>query len=99
MRSLIHKSFGVMVDNDFFHYESCCPECRRPFEVAVTIAEEVEEAIGAAEGEAPAPSQPSFTIDLEKYDSLDDPDFKLPPPTDPPATPTIFRIQLFIEDQ
>lgn len=95
MSSLIHKSYGVMVDNDFFHFESCCLECRRPFVVFLVTAAEAETA--PAESEAATP--PSFTIDLEKYDALDDPDFKLPPPTEPPAVPTTFRIRLLIDDQ
>lgn len=31
VRELLHKSFGNQVDIDCYHYEGCCPECRRPF--------------------------------------------------------------------
>lgn len=31
MRELVHKSYGVRLDADFFHYESCCKECARSF--------------------------------------------------------------------
>ncbi len=28
---LIYKSFGNRVDLEFYHYEGCCPACKRPF--------------------------------------------------------------------
>jgi hypothetical protein len=28
---LVHKSYGVLVDDGFYHYEGTCPECRRPY--------------------------------------------------------------------
>lgn len=28
---LVHKSFGSRFDNDCYHFEGCCPECRRNF--------------------------------------------------------------------
>jgi hypothetical protein len=34
MSELVHKSYGVLIDVDFFHYEGTCPECRRPFTCA-----------------------------------------------------------------
>lgn len=31
MRELVHKTYGVRLDADFFHYEGCCKECARPY--------------------------------------------------------------------
>ena len=30
-RNLVHKSFGVRLDVDFYHYEGCCVACCRQF--------------------------------------------------------------------
>lgn len=44
MRELVHKSYGVMVDANFFHYESCCQECHRIFTCSPITEEEAETA-------------------------------------------------------
>lgn len=31
MPDLLHKSYGIRMDVDYFHYEGCCKECRRRF--------------------------------------------------------------------
>ena len=31
MRDLISKSYGVLLNVDFYHYDSCCSECSRRF--------------------------------------------------------------------
>ena len=96
MSNLIHKSYGVFVDSDFFHYESCCPECRRPFVVQLrdmvpAMAE--EEGMDVTEMTLPAPPPPtSFVIDLEKYNTLDSPDFNLSP-----NSPYLLRVELVID--
>lgn len=102
MSNLIHKSYGVLVDSDFFHYEGCCPECRRPFAVQlrqtqVVTAEEGEEDTAVTELMLPEPTDPSsFVFDLEKYDSLDDPGFKSLS-AELPGSPFVLRVELIIE--
>jgi hypothetical protein len=32
MADLVSRSFNVRLDIDYYHYESRCPECRRPFQ-------------------------------------------------------------------
>ncbi len=98
MSHLIHKSYGVLVDSDFFHYEGCCPECRRPY--AVQLRERVtmmdEEGTAVTEIMIPESFTPSTLVfDLEKYDTLDEPDIKLPP-TEPTDSPFILRVELVI---
>jgi hypothetical protein len=31
MSNLVHKSYGVRIDTEFYHYESYCEECRRAY--------------------------------------------------------------------
>ncbi|MCL4263773.1 MAG: hypothetical protein KJ069_11180 [Anaerolineae bacterium] len=102
MSNLIHKSYGVLMDSDFFHYEGCCQECRRPFTVQLRQTQVVtvgdgEEGTAVTELMLPVPINPSSLVfDLEKYDTLDDPDFKLPP-TELPDSPFVLRVELVIE--
>lgn len=67
MRELVHKSYGAMVDADFFHYESCCQECHRIFTCSPTTEEEAE-TVGLPETapagqnlETAAPQEPADT--------------------------------------
>ncbi len=39
VRHLVHKTYGVRVDNDFYHYEGCCKECQRPYVYDQPLAE------------------------------------------------------------
>ncbi len=99
MSNLIHKSYGVLVDSDFFHYEGCCQECRRPY--AVQLRDRVtmidEEGTAVMDSSLPElPSPPPFVIDLEKYDTLDHPAVTLSPPR-PMDSPFELRVQLVIE--
>lgn len=96
MSNLIHKSYGVLVDSDFFHYEGCCPECRRPFAVqlreAMTAMVDEE---GIIVTDMPMPELPPpapFVIDLEKYDTLDNPE----PNPQPADSPFVLRVELVI---
>ncbi|HRQ41708.1 MAG TPA: hypothetical protein PLD25_27625 [Chloroflexota bacterium] len=101
MSNLIHKSYGVLMDSDFYHYEGCCPECRRLFVVQLREAQEVADANGEVDTAVPdmgipEPLSPaSFVFDLEKYDTMDAPDSQLPPPqlTD---NPFVLRVELVI---
>ncbi len=102
MSNLIHKSYGVLMDSDFFHYEGCCLECRRPFAVQlrqtqVVTAGDGEEDTAVTELMLPEPINPSSLVfNLEKYDTLDGPDFKSPP-AELPDSPFVLRVELVIE--
>lgn len=39
-RHLVQNSFGCRVDVDWFYFASCCPECYRPFMMALEEAPE-----------------------------------------------------------
>lgn len=34
VRELINKSYGCQIDIEFYHFESCCPECLGQFRYA-----------------------------------------------------------------
>ncbi|GIK58206.1 MAG: hypothetical protein BroJett015_38690 [Chloroflexota bacterium] len=102
MSNLIHKSYGVLMDSDFFHYESCCPECRRRFivqlrQTQVVTEDDDAEDTAVTERMLPEPINPSSLVfNLEKYDTLDGPDFKSPP-AELPDSPFVLRVELVIE--
>jgi hypothetical protein len=97
MSNLIHKSYGVLVDSDFFHYESCCPECRRTFAVQLRQPLTTNEEDLTAAATLPAlPPPPAIIIDLAKYDSLDNPGAGLPPAA-PNEGLYVLRVQLHIQ--
>jgi hypothetical protein len=43
MGELVSRSFNVRLDIDYYHYESCCPECKRPFQFRAADGKELDE--------------------------------------------------------
>ena len=44
VRELIHKSYGIRFDVDYFHHEGSCKECQRQFIYAEDLDDAAEEA-------------------------------------------------------
>ena len=66
VRDLVHKSYGIRFDVDYFHHEGSCKECQRQFIYTEDLDDEQEPEEAAPESvEAPAPSENGETEDSD----------------------------------
>ncbi len=74
-RRLMQKSFGCRIDNEWYHYETCCPVCYRRFQVTTAPEPQALETAEAGQAEAmPAVLEPAGVGQGEALPSAPEPE-------------------------